>query len=67
MVIYKKQIACIGSGSSIILYYTVLFTEQIYKHSLVDDGEEGDIYNIEVMDTAGSLGPVSHIHVHPKA
>ena len=67
MVIYKKQISCICSGSSIILYYTALFTEQIYKHSLVDDGEEGDIHNIEVMDTAGSLGPVSHIHVHRKA
>ena len=66
MVIYKKQISCICSGSSIILYYTVLFTEQIYKHSLVDDGEEGDIYNIEVMDTAGSLGPVSRIPIHPK-
>lgn len=43
---------------SLLKLSSPVFTEQVYKHSLVEEGEDADLYNIEVMDTAGSIEDV---------
>lgn len=43
---------------SLLKLSSPVLTEQVYKHSLVEEGEDADLYNIEVMDTAGSIEDV---------